>query len=523
MPATATEPRTTGRRGPGPSRGLRALGERPLGVANGTARVPPHDVDAERALIGAMLVPAAGWSAIEAAMATLAPDDFYVQPHPNVVAAIFSLAATGTPVDLVTVADELRKQGLWVDELGGQLVTMMGEAPSIGGASGWASIVAGCSRRRRFRSVAFELDHAAQEGDEEALARALEEAHDVAAAGRPELVFEDLAAVVRGEVPELLPTMLCRTDGQALIYPGLLHWVMGEPGCGKTWLALLAALAVVRAGGSALYLDYEGSQRIIGSRLVWLGATESEAEGLDYTRPSGGSANTGPAAARRVRENRHALVVVDGAAKAMARDGLDEDRASEVLGWLERLVWPICAAGAAVVVLDHVPKDKDARGRWARGSGAKLGEVDGAAYAVKVGKAWSRARAGYALVEVAKDREGVIGAQGDTAARLAMRPGASLLETELLPPHAEEGEGATVDQVVLAVVSAATVPLSQTALEAGVRARGGGFRSTTVRAAAESLASAGRIHVQDGPRNARLYSPITSPTQGVFEPSEEDF
>lgn len=522
MPATATEPRTSGRHGPGPSRGLRALGEHSANGANGTARVSPHDVDAERALIGAMLVPAAGWSAIEAAMATLVPDDFYVQPHPNVVAAIFSLAAKGTPVDLVTVADELRKQSLWVDELGAQLVTMMGEAPSIGGAAGWASIVAGCSRRRRFRSVAFELDHAAQEGDEEALARALAEAHDVAAAGRPELVVEDLGAVIRGEEPEIVPTLLYRSDGQALLYPGLLHWVMGEPGCGKTWLALVACHAAAQSGLTSLYLDYEGSRRIVGGRLARLRATEDEVVHIAYVRPSGGSQTTGPGAVCVVRELGVGLVVIDGAAKAMAREGLDEDRASEVLGWLERMVWPLCAAGAAVVVLDHVPKDKDARGRWARGSGAKLGEVDGAAYNVEVRETWSRAKAGKAAVKVAKDREGMVGAVGDVAAMLRFVPDAGDLRAWLDAPDGTAVPNTATSAVEAVLNELGGMEVSQVRLEELVREKGS-WRSTAVRSAAESLATTGRIRMRIGPRNAHLYSSNAAPVQEELEPMEEDF
>lgn len=191
MQATAESP-TTGRRRPGTRGGMRALENEHGPSTNGTGRPPPHDEAAERALIGAMLVPAAGWSAIEAAAAAVAPDDFYTPAHRNVVAAIFALAAKSTTVDVVTVADQLRKQGLWVDEMATDLVAMMTETPSIGGSAGWAAIVAGCARRRRFRSVAATMDHAAQEGDEDLLSRALEEAHEVAAAGRQDLVVEDL-------------------------------------------------------------------------------------------------------------------------------------------------------------------------------------------------------------------------------------------------------------------------------------------------------------------------------------------
>lgn len=522
MPATATEPRTTGRHGPGSSRGLRALGEP---STNGTGRPPPSDLDAERALIGAMMVPVAGAAAIEAAMATVAPDDFYHPAHSHIAAAIYTLFGAGRGVDVVTVIDQLRSDGLLEaaggPDLAGDLVGMMGSTPSIAGAAGYASIVAAHSRRRHMRAVAADLDHAAQEGDDEAVARALDEARQAAAGARPALVVEDLGAVIRGDEPEITPSLLYRADGQALLYPGLLHWVMGEPGCGKTWLALVACLAGAQSGVTSLYLDYEGSRRIVGGRLARLRATEEDVERIAYARPSGGSQTTGPGAVRVVRDLGAGLVIIDGAAKAMAREGLDEDRAAEVLGWLERMVWPLCAAGAAVVVLDHVPKDKDARGRWARGSGAKLGEVDGAAYNVEVRETWSRAKAGKAAVKVAKDREGVIGAVGDVAAMLRFVPDAGDLRAWLDVP-----DGTTVANTATAAVEAVLnelggMEVSQARLEELVREKGS-WRSTAVRSAAESLATAGRIRMRLGARNAHLYSSNAAPVQEAMEPMEED-
>lgn len=513
----------TGRRGPGTRRGPHAPDNGH--ATNGAGRPPPHDLDAERALIGAMLVPHAGVVAIEAALAAVAPDDFYKPAHAHVVAAIYTLSAQGSTVDLVTVADQLRRDGLFEaaggDAVAGDLVSMMGGVPAISNAAGYASIIAGCARRRHLRHVAAAIDDAAQLGDEAALERALETAHEVVDGGRAELVVEDLGAVIRGEEPEIVPTMLFRSDGRALIYPGLLHWIMGEPGCGKTWLALVSAWSGAQVGATSLYLDYEGSRRIVGGRMGRLGATEDEVTNVAYVRPSGGSQATGPAAARLVRDHGAVLMVIDGVAKALARDGLDEDNASDVLGWLERMVWPVCEMGAAVVVLDHVPKDKDARGRWARGSGAKLGEVDGAAYNVRAVKPWSRSKAGYASIDVAKDREGVVGAVGDVAALLKVTPTDTALRVWLDPPASADTAATIVEAVEKAVNDCAGTELSQVRLEHEVREYGR-WRNDLIRSTAESLASSGRIHMRIGPRNARLYSSIQTTSMGDQPTLEED-
>lgn len=505
MQATA-EGRTSGRRGPGDGPGLRALG-------NGAASkdVTPHDLYAEESLLGAMLLSGV---AVDAGMAECEAGDFYKPAHGHVFYAVATLRRAGTPVDPATTAAVLRQDGL-LDAIGGPatLISLQANTPAIGNAAHYAAIVAHCARHRRLQATGIELASAARDQDDAAVARALEQAQDVVSGSRPELVVEDLGAVIRGEEPEIVPTMLFRSDGLALIYPGLLHWVMGEPGCGKTWMALVAELAAVQAGIPSLYLDYEGSRRIVGARLAHLGASEYDAGQIAYVRPQGGSTTTGPGALRLVQERAIGLVVIDGAAKAMAREGLDEDRASDVLGFLERMVWPLCEAEAAVVILDHVPKDKDNRGRWARGSGAKLGEVDGAAYSVRVGKAWSRSQAGYAAIDVAKDREGVVGAVGDCAALLKFAPSVvGGLRAWIDPPATGDTQHTVHSAVEQAVHDCGE--LSQIRLEHEVR-EFGKWSHESIRNAAESLAESGRIKVRTGPRNARLYSPIHVPDSDI--------
>lgn len=484
------------------------------------SRPAPHDLNAEEGLIGAMLLSA---DAIDAALAAVGAGDFYKPAHGHIFWAITSLNARSVASDTTTVADMLRQDGL-LDAVGGpaELIHLMAGVPAIGNASHYAAIVAKKAAQRRLQATALELGEAALDGDDAAAERALEQARVVVTGNRPALVVEDLGAVIRGEEPEISPTILHRSDGKALIYPGLLHWVMGEPGCGKTWFALVAALATAKQQLTSLYLDYEGSRRIVGGRLARLGATEWDVTNISYVRPSGGSVTSGPAAARIVKERDVGLVVIDGAAKAMAREGLDEDRASEVLGFLERMVWPLCEAGAAVVILDHVPKDKDSRGRWARGSGAKLGEVDGAAYGVEVRDPWSRAKAGAATVRVAKDREGVVGAVGDVAAVLRFVPVNGDLRATLESPSSEPVANTAMAAVELVVRAMGGQTLSQAHLEREVRQHGR-WRNDVIRSAAENLAASGRIRVDTGPRNARLYSSIEALDETPVLPIEEAF
>src|SRR5688500_7940565 len=78
-------------------------------------RVPPHNLQAEESLLGAMLL---SKDAIASAVETVGVDDFYKPAHAHIFDAITSLYGAGEPSDPVTVAEELRRAGL-LDAIGG--------------------------------------------------------------------------------------------------------------------------------------------------------------------------------------------------------------------------------------------------------------------------------------------------------------------------------------------------------------------------------------------------------------------
>src|SRR2546430_3086179 len=69
-------------------------------------RVPPHNIEAEESLLGAMLL---SKDAIASAVETVSPEDFYKPAHGHLFEAIQTLYGRGEPVDPVTVAEELRR------------------------------------------------------------------------------------------------------------------------------------------------------------------------------------------------------------------------------------------------------------------------------------------------------------------------------------------------------------------------------------------------------------------------------
>ena len=82
--------------------------ERLAAVARPSARrIPPQAVDVEQAILGAMLLEQ---GAIAQAIAVLVPDAFYRPEHERIYAAVLDLFEAGTPVDIVTLTEELRRR-----------------------------------------------------------------------------------------------------------------------------------------------------------------------------------------------------------------------------------------------------------------------------------------------------------------------------------------------------------------------------------------------------------------------------
>src|SRR5580704_4526197 len=112
----------------------------PIGGNGGPAgRIPPHNLEAEESVLGAMLL---SRDAIASALERCASSDFYRPSHSMIFEAITSLYGQGEPVDVVTVAEQLRRSGM-LDEIGGSpsLVSLQSNTPSITSAGRYAGIV----------------------------------------------------------------------------------------------------------------------------------------------------------------------------------------------------------------------------------------------------------------------------------------------------------------------------------------------------------------------------------------------
>ena len=222
-----------------------------------------------------------------------------------------------------------------------------------------------------------------------------------------------LRDILRGGIDRPAPSMFKRDDGAALVYPGRTHLFIGETESLKTWAALVAIAQEIRAGNACLLFDMEDEPVTAVERLDQLGLSEDEiAEGLIYVSPSTPWDQVAwDHLDQRIgmSDRPVTLAVVDSMTEAMAAEGLDPDRGTDVSSFYHLLpVFLTNRHDMAVIIIDHVTKSHESRGRWAIGSERKVSGITGAALAFEVRTPFGRGMTGKVRVTISKDRPGSV-------------------------------------------------------------------------------------------------------------------
>jgi replicative DNA helicase len=110
-------------------------------------RVPPHDLDAETSVLGAILLDPA---AITRVLDRLNADDFYRENNGQIYRAAQNLFREGEPIDNVTLASELAKLGV-LERVGGRahLALLQESVPTAANVEHYARIVKDKAYKRR--------------------------------------------------------------------------------------------------------------------------------------------------------------------------------------------------------------------------------------------------------------------------------------------------------------------------------------------------------------------------------------
>ena len=257
---------------------LRTIDPRPQSA--GTYAVSPHDLGAEKAVLGALLIDPG--AIVE--VADLAPDAFYRQGHSRIFEAMRSLYRADQAVDVVTVAAELERTGSLENCGGASYLSRLGsDTPTAIHVAQYARIVADAARSRRLIVAGGRIAELGYARDPEAPTRAAEilaEVNADAAAFGSDIVSRTGARCL-AEVTTAPPPAPLLGNLDPLGHT-ILH---GMGGAGKGTLASWWIVGLVRAGHRVLVVDYEGHIDEWSRRIHGLGGTDARAAVM-YVSPS---------------------------------------------------------------------------------------------------------------------------------------------------------------------------------------------------------------------------------------------
>lgn len=240
-------------------------------------RTPPQDVQAERAVLGSVLLAPRCMTDLD-----LRAADFYLPAHSTIWDLLARMADDGQPIDPMTVGAALMERGL-LGKVGGgpYLHTLVSSVATAANAGHYAGIVADRARRRRVieagtrcvqlgystsgEGADWIVDAARQEMDRACTARTT----GAVMGDADELVADGLERWA-GEPDRVLPTGWPDIDDMLNggLRPGHMTIVAARPGVGKSTVSVELTQAVARRGCRVMVFSLEMSRAEYLDRLV---------------------------------------------------------------------------------------------------------------------------------------------------------------------------------------------------------------------------------------------------------------
>ena len=244
-------------------------------------RQMPHSPQAEQAVLGSMLIDA---DCVKDVMDQLQPDDFYLRQNREIFETIYSMFIYSKPIDGVTVAGEMEKNGSYNDATRPYLLQLMEVTPTSANVMEYVRIVREKALMRSVAVAASEITAMVQEGG--AAGDILESAEQKVYAIRRGRNAQNMVSIsvvlqdVMSHLAELsasggntlpgLSTGLSAIDGKINgMNKSDLLLLAARPGMGKTSLALNVALNAAKASGKTVAIfSLEMSRDQLVQRLI---------------------------------------------------------------------------------------------------------------------------------------------------------------------------------------------------------------------------------------------------------------
>ena len=245
-------------------------------------RQAPHSPQAEQAVLGSMLIDP---DCIKDVMDKLRPEDFYLRANRDIFETIYHMFVYSRPIDGVTVAGEMEKNGVYNDNTRDYLLQLMDVTPTSANVMEYVQIVLDKSLMRQVASAAGSITAMVQEGTGTAgdMLESAEQKVYAIRRGRSAQNMVTVGMVLQDVMAHLAE--LTASGGKTL--PGLstglsavdakinglnksdLLLLAARPGMGKTSMALNVALSAARESGKTVAIfSLEMSKEQLVTRLI---------------------------------------------------------------------------------------------------------------------------------------------------------------------------------------------------------------------------------------------------------------
>lgn len=250
-------------------------------------KVPPHNIEAERAILGGVLINNDSMNQI---MDILSVDDFYREAHMSIFEGMVYLYNHGEPIDIITLSRFLTRENL-LEKIGGSdyLPSVVEAVSTSAGIAYHAQIVKDLSVRRKLISQCSTISEACfQEWEEtEGLLELAEQSIFDIAEDQVREGLDSLEQVIKDSFKKLestaafdgfvtgVPTDFKDFDRlTAGLQPSDLIIIAGRPSMGKTALALnIGYNAAKRTGKAVAVFSLEMSKQQLGIRMLGFDAS----------------------------------------------------------------------------------------------------------------------------------------------------------------------------------------------------------------------------------------------------------
>lgn len=241
-------------------------------------RLPPHSAEAEEAVLGSLLIDP---DAIFDVSTFLKPDSFYRVKNKWIYEAILRLNEHREPLDLITVTEELRRQGQ-LEEIGGEatIIGLINAVPTSINAESYARVVEATAVRRQMIKAASEIANLAY-NEAEDVNVVIDRAEQTLFSISEERTTRDLVPVrqIASDYLERIQELHARGDDVIGVPTGFVDLdrmlggfnksdliiIAARPGMGKTSLQNAIALTAARRYGKRIAmfnLEMSGEQLV---------------------------------------------------------------------------------------------------------------------------------------------------------------------------------------------------------------------------------------------------------------------